>query len=215
MKFRTFLKLYRSLYSVLVIGVLNAELLICQSSPKTNMEQFVDVADSVWEACLSEIHIGPDRSVAVRGFEMENSVHGLIHRRLEMALHKKNIRPWNTSDSTSPDRYLSVDILEAGVLYFSGGRKNILGKKWIRRHAICHLSVQLKSGSDHIQASSTCRKEKTDRIPLRSLSYIEQQGAVLGHPERPEDTGLFSRLETWFMIGSLSVIVYLFYTIRS
>jgi hypothetical protein len=111
--------------------------------------------------------------------------------------------------------HIMVDVFNAGVTYPRGGRKNLLGKRWISRRAVCHVTVQFLDQDGRMISQKNCQKQSADRVYLRNLSYIEQQGVVLGYPDRPEYSDFFSRMEPFFMIGSVGVVVYLFYIIRS
>jgi len=212
---QTFLSLKRSCYCGLMFQFLFGSILYGHSMPNTNLEQMVQVIDSLWIDCLSKLNIEQDESIVILGFNSENPVHALIQRRLENQLFQKRIRVHTDSDSTLPDRQFVVDILTAGLFYSPGGRQKLFGKRWIRRHVTCHISVQLLSGTEKLILCKSFERECTDRIFIRHLPYIEQQGAVLGYPDRPDDSDLISRLEPWFMVGSVTVIVYLFYIIRS
>lgn len=215
MRIRTFLISNRSFYQGLIFGIFFESVLFSQSLPNTNLEQFVCLIDSVWKNCLSDMNIEQDQSIAVKGFGMDNPVHALVRRRLEEQLNHNHIQLWMGPDSILNHKYFIVDILNAGIHYSEGGRKKILGRRWIWRHTDCHISVQLRAYSEELIESKSYKKHCTDRIYVNNLSHIEQKGAILGYPVRPGDSDVFSRLEPWFMIGSVGMVIYLFYIIRS
>ncbi|MFC1568605.1 hypothetical protein ACFL4L_00085 [bacterium] len=160
------------------------------------------------------MNLHTEAQVDIQGFAVNDSVQAFVRRRLKMLLFQTNSNLLSENDTTSHSKQLVVDILNASVSYLPGKRKGLFGKRTLNRCVQFHVTVQLL---DHnkILFQQTGHKQCFDRVYLKQLSYIEQHGFILGYPDRPAHSDLFSWLEPWLMIGSVCVVIYLFYIIRS
>jgi len=214
-QYRTFFMKMRSFYQVLLCILYSGGLLSGRSLPETNLERFTGLVDSVWIQAINDAPLCKDDSIQIIGSQTNHPVQRLVERRLLFQLNKKNRNAHTTSDSGKAEKKLNIDILNGSVAYLKSGRNGWLGKRWFLRGVQFHASVQILDGTGRLIWGKTYECRREDRVLEHDLSYIEQNGAILGLPERPDYKDFLSRIEPWLMIGSASVVIYLFYIIRS
>ncbi|MBN1780708.1 hypothetical protein JW948_06240 [bacterium] len=191
----------------------------------TNIEMLNAVIDSVWQDVLDLTGIQQHETLRIERADTHDVVRDWTFRRLKRLCLLKEIEVVTRDctggdtiafdDSADADHVLIIDIPDIGLRYQKIGRHRVLGERWLDRQAQCLVDVQyigkIRSGS----SCHTVQRKSQDRVSLKQVQYIEQGGAILGFPVRPDYSDFVSRMEPWIMLGTVTVVVYLFYIIRS
>jgi len=180
----------------------------------TNVERATEVTDSVLAMWMDRQPLTPGDSVFVACYGYPDDMRLWIKGRVSHHLQQRNYQVFLNDDTLQGWR-LNIWIHRLGFNYSVNAR--LRKHKSVLRKLSGRLTLQLVQGPSGKQiASDDIDLLNQDIVPLAGLDAIEQNGFIFGYPLRPETGGLIKKwIEPVLVIGTLGVISYLFYSIRS
>lgn len=102
------------------------------------------------------------------------------------------------------------------IRYADPERPSFFSPVHYTRRVAVRLNVRITDGQNgRVRWSGPVEAQKSDTLSAKDLPFVEQGGAVFGHPDRPDAQSLRDWFEPAALIGVAGLIVYLFYSIRS
>jgi len=106
--------------------------------------------------------------------------------------------------------------LSVSVNYLERLAGRMLASPRIVRRGVCSLFFEIRDvPAGRAMWAGTISRTQQDTIAAAALDHIEQGGTIFGKPVRPGVSGWRRLIEPLVMMGTLGLMGYLFYTIRS
>lgn len=205
----------KSFYLSTVVLFLLTWSLSGQINPPTNLMLMASVIDSSFEQAMKALDLDTIEYVMIKGFNQDDSFQNFVLGRLQNRLFESGIHIVSSNDSMNYQLQIYIEMLEMGVQYIKSGRHGIFGSKWIKRKAEAEFMVRAFDPEGNLRIIHEFKNSISDTVGFHQLTYIEQRGYILGFPIRPPYSDVFSRIEPALMIGTIGLVTYLFYIIRS
>ena len=200
----------------LVVALSSTGLGMSQEALPTNLELITSVVDEIVKDGMRQCGIDSGSKVFINKAIGVSEISSFILDRYVQGLLERGVDIYTVTDSVDEGILLSLIVTKASVSYDGIYRRRFLGNGWVGRMAEVTLSVQAVNARNRkIEWAGDLHRNKSDRILLSKLNVVEQGGFLLGKPDRPRERGLRKWVEPIFVLGTVGVVAYLFYSIRS
>ncbi len=209
-----------SLYKVIVILFsfalpLSSEISQANQKILTNIEAFNACIHDIANDVLHTYEMEDTDTLHILQIEDDNPLTHYIYERFlyEWGNQKEVILTQRSqSNNKKPVLYLLPPV-KAGVIYSNIFKKGFFRKTYIERKAYIELSIRCHLSNEPVKIRQF-KKELVDIVPKQLKHYIEQQGMILGPVAIPPRQNR-DWIETGLALITTSIVVYLFYIIRS
>lgn len=209
-----FFKMHKLILIVILLFV-GSHLLLADTRVLTNLELLDTVIEEVAVDILQKYQVHDSDTLQVIQIEDPSPLAQYIQEHLLLQWGKNhNLKVFVKQGNFS--EYPTLFLLppaKSGVIYQQIITQGFWRKSMIERNAFLDILIRFQKPGESAK-SYKFSGLKNDIVPLRMKHYIEQQGMILGPVLMPEKKKHYW-IETFLALTVTSVIVYLFYTIRS
>jgi len=201
-------------YILIGFGLIEVSSVFSQTRSLTNLEVLSQLVEEAVVEFIEKTEI--DSGVIINCSQADDGVSGFIQDQFLQGLAQLGIQTRTTTDSAEQDVHLKVNVTKASVRYEKFYRRGFWSKGWIQREAELNILLKLIQGQENeVDRISEISKNRYDDVPMLELDYIEQNGFLIGRPNRPHEEGIRKWLEPAVVVTAIGGAVYLFYSIRS
>lgn len=181
----------------------------------TNVELLNQVVADIADEMNQTRSIQITDTLGIQYIDDNNPLTQYIYERLILDLSRNhNILVVNMTEKKHPHAILFLQPpSKAGVKYIRLKNKVFWKKTLIERQAYIEITARFQNNKEPAQFLEI-KKNKVDIVPVRMKHYIEQQSMILGPVQMPKRHQR-DWVETFVAVFVSSVIIYLFYIIRS
>lgn len=182
----------------------------------TNLDLVSLAVEEVVDEGMRHLGLGAGQKIFLVRSEKENNLSRFVVNCFCEGLMKREMTVFSKAGPVEEGVILFLVVSKAAVRYKGISRKGFLGRGWILRDAEVALSLRAVNGqSQKLVWVGELVGSKSDQVPVSELDFIEQGGLVLGRPHRPEDRGVRKWIEPLLAVGTVGLVAYLFYMVRS
>ncbi|RCK77301.1 MAG: hypothetical protein IGBAC_1610 [Ignavibacteriae bacterium] len=199
----------KTIYILIVVNFIYS-ILLSQESIKSNELILKELSAQALESYIQNIQLNESDTIGIR-YVYNNNVQFLYDFLID---YLKNKKKYNLKITENIDgNYLEYLINKLEINYSKPYRDKFLGEKRINRNVTIEYSFKFIQNDGQVDVKPIT-VNYTDTVNYNSLEVIENKLLPLTMAKIPEDSFIEKYTIPIITISTLSIIVYLFFTIR-